>query len=517
MRGDLPLDTRATKATLTDRNLITERYEGMIVYVISEQKSYQLVGGVTDNDWRVVTADAVDHLDFITNPASSPAVEGRLQWNSVDGCLNLGMSNGNIILQVGQETLIRVKNSTGSPIANGKPVYINGADPTLGIPTIALAWSLSESVAQTFIGLTTQTIAAGDVGYVTVRGLVRDLDTSTLTLGMRVFVGATPGSLSNTVPDEHAHGLIIGVCTRVSPTVGIIMCKGVTVYQPSELSADITGFHTSHRSTYSFDDATRKFTIGPVDPIVGYDYYHGGTQYFKYADESLTITDAEGVHFLYFDGPTLKELINPSKQDVLDAIESVPLISQIYWDTDNNKAVIHSEERHGFIMDGETHAYLHMVMGPQWFEGMALNSITLGTGAADVDAKFGVDVGKFLDDDLDLDCPERPAAGGLTVLYRSGSGINIRSDVKAGFPILVGGNNRPMYNNLTLGTWSLAETASGKWICYHVFAVNDETLSYVSHPGTVEYGSLAAAQAGALTEITPLKVTRTSSYSYFSL
>lgn len=49
----LPLDTREQKADLTARDAIASgtRWEGMEVYVISESKSYKLVGGITNSDW----------------------------------------------------------------------------------------------------------------------------------------------------------------------------------------------------------------------------------------------------------------------------------------------------------------------------------------------------------------------------------------------------------------------------------------------------------------------------------
>lgn len=50
----LPLDDRMVVANLTDRNAILSgrRYEGLLVYVVSESTNYQLVGGITDTDWQ---------------------------------------------------------------------------------------------------------------------------------------------------------------------------------------------------------------------------------------------------------------------------------------------------------------------------------------------------------------------------------------------------------------------------------------------------------------------------------
>lgn len=50
---NLPLDDRIIVADLTERDALVagRRYEGLIVYVISEQKSYQLQAGITNVDW----------------------------------------------------------------------------------------------------------------------------------------------------------------------------------------------------------------------------------------------------------------------------------------------------------------------------------------------------------------------------------------------------------------------------------------------------------------------------------
>jgi hypothetical protein len=53
MNAALPLDSRSTVANITARDAIASgrRYEGLIVYVESEQTNYQLVGGITNTDW----------------------------------------------------------------------------------------------------------------------------------------------------------------------------------------------------------------------------------------------------------------------------------------------------------------------------------------------------------------------------------------------------------------------------------------------------------------------------------
>lgn len=54
VNAGLPLDAREIAADLTARDALTagRRYEGLQVYVVSEAKTYRLVGGITNADWK---------------------------------------------------------------------------------------------------------------------------------------------------------------------------------------------------------------------------------------------------------------------------------------------------------------------------------------------------------------------------------------------------------------------------------------------------------------------------------
>jgi hypothetical protein len=78
-------------------------------------------------------------------------------------------------LQVGQETVIRARNITGSAILNNQVVYIAGADSNR--PTIVKAQASSLATSDV-LGVLTQDIANGTEGFVTVLGIVRDVNTS---------------------------------------------------------------------------------------------------------------------------------------------------------------------------------------------------------------------------------------------------------------------------------------------------------------------------------------------------
>lgn len=89
-----------------------------------------LNAGVVQALSSIVTVQAalsgVSYIDFNLDPILT-SQEGRMYWNSDDGTVNIGMPGGNVSLQVGQEQLLRVHNSSGVDILNGQAVYISGA------------------------------------------------------------------------------------------------------------------------------------------------------------------------------------------------------------------------------------------------------------------------------------------------------------------------------------------------------------------------------------------------------
>ena len=103
--------------------------------------------------------------------------------------LTLYNDEPDIALQIGQEQYIRVRNNTAATIGNGTAVLINDAHGNAA-PTISGAIASSEANSQA-IGLATHSIEAGSFGYVTMYGIVRDIDTSEFSAGDEVFLSAT--------------------------------------------------------------------------------------------------------------------------------------------------------------------------------------------------------------------------------------------------------------------------------------------------------------------------------------
>lgn len=113
------------------------------------------------------------------------------------------------------------RNVTGATIPKGSVIYFNGASGNL--PTITLAQANSEANSSKTAGITAVAIPDNSNGEVVVSGLIDSLDTSSLTVGLSVWLSPTvPGGITNTKPTAPNNTVFIGVVTRSHPTAGTI-------------------------------------------------------------------------------------------------------------------------------------------------------------------------------------------------------------------------------------------------------------------------------------------------------
>lgn len=156
-------------------------------------------------------------VNFDLTPTDTDAI-GRLVWNDTDGTLSLGLKGGNSVLQIGQETMIRCVNKTGSTIANGSVVRITGSQGNR--VTIVKAQADNRTNAANTVGLATEDIANNAEGFVTALGAVRNIDTSAFTEGDTVYLSSSvAGGLTTTAPSVSVR---VGVVERAHATLGRI-------------------------------------------------------------------------------------------------------------------------------------------------------------------------------------------------------------------------------------------------------------------------------------------------------
>ena len=141
----------------------------------------------------------------------------KLSFNATDKTFDIDTGVG-VIIQIGQELLVKVRNTTGSTILNGSVVRITGASGNR--PTIELAQANSLANIYGVVGIVTADITNNAVGFATVHGLVRDLNTSAFNDGDDLFLSDTvAGGFTNVEPTL---SIPIGKVTYSNPANGTI-------------------------------------------------------------------------------------------------------------------------------------------------------------------------------------------------------------------------------------------------------------------------------------------------------
>jgi hypothetical protein len=128
----------------------------------------------------------------------------------------------------------RVRNSTGATLTKGTAVYISGA--TGQLPTVSKALATSDATSAQTLGLITSDLANNSNGYVTIIGLVDDLDTSAYTDGVQLYLSSTTaGTLTATKPYAPQHLVYVAVVSHAHPVHGKLIVKVQNGYEMDEL------------------------------------------------------------------------------------------------------------------------------------------------------------------------------------------------------------------------------------------------------------------------------------------
>lgn len=146
----------------------------------------------------------VDYLVFSGTAPASP-LAGYLWYDTSEQTLAFKNDIANTTMNIGAESWVRGVNKTGSILADGKVVYVNGAQGNR--PTVALSDNTVEASVDNLIGLVTAPIGINAEGNVTVFGVVNGYDTSGFTAGDSLYLD-TAGGLTKTMPSATGTDLI---------------------------------------------------------------------------------------------------------------------------------------------------------------------------------------------------------------------------------------------------------------------------------------------------------------------
>ena len=258
-------------------------------------------------------------------------------------------------------------------------------------------------------------------------------------------------------------------------------------------------------SVVSFNEGTRTFTIAPA--AISFDVWcKGGNKHTYTSAQTVVIPNTTGLHYIYFDASGVLS----TKTSFFTLGEEAPT-AYVYWNAVTAKAPYFGDERHGLVLDWQTHEYLHRTRGAAFATGFAASGYTLnGSGAVNSDAQITIDGGTFFDEDLkvqivstatpvantwqqDLSSPAR-----LPVLNLSGSAWVLSTPTD--FPFIMGAT-RPAYNYYNGSTWSMAETANNSFTVSWVLATNNLNYPVLVIPAQTALPGIADAQAATFEQL----------------
>jgi hypothetical protein len=218
----------------------------------------------TDFQKTIITQEGYwgNYIQFDTTAIDNDNV-ARLKWNDVDGTLNLGLKGGSVVLQIGQEQVIRVVNKTTPLInlleSNYQVCVVSGA--TGQRVSVRLAQANNDANSAGTLGVVTETINANQEGFITTSGQVREINTTGALQGETWSDGdilylspTTAGAITNVKPTAPNHTVIVGYVEYAHAIHGKIYVKIDNGYELDELhnvriSSPLNGEILTYNST----------------------------------------------------------------------------------------------------------------------------------------------------------------------------------------------------------------------------------------------------------------------------
>ena len=221
-------------------------------YVVATAGSTNL-DGITDwqiGDWVIFNGTTWQKID---------QSETLKTVSSTDGSVTVTTAGTNVDLSVATvasttNVVCQVRNATGATLTKGTAVYISGA--TGQIPTVTKAQASSDASSAQTLGLMTADLANNSNGYVTIIGLINDVDTSAYTDGAQLYLsGTTAGALTDTKTYAPTHLVYVAVVEYSHAIHGKLFVKVQNGYEMEELH-NVSAQSPSNGQTLIYNTST---------------------------------------------------------------------------------------------------------------------------------------------------------------------------------------------------------------------------------------------------------------------
>ena len=163
--------------------------------------------------------------------------------------------------------LCQVRNTTGATLTKGTVVYMTGA--TGQIPTVSKALATSDATSAQTLGMMTTDLANNANGYVTIIGLITNIDTSAYTDGQQLYLsGTTAGTVTNVKPYAPIHLVYVAVVEYAHPTQGKLFVKVQNGYELDEIH-NVSAQTPTNGQTIVYNSATSLWEKNTVSLAIG--------------------------------------------------------------------------------------------------------------------------------------------------------------------------------------------------------------------------------------------------------
>ena len=280
----------------------------------------------------------------------------------------------------------------------------------------------------------------------------------------------------------------------------ILQYDGTNWVNTVQAGAEPIGHEDKSESTMSFNDGTRVFTISPVSS--SFTVWCKGKRYVKTSSETVTIDSTTGLYYIYYSSSGVLSY----RTSYFDWANDTPT-AYIYWNNTTGKAEFFADERHGVVLDWQTHEYLHRTRGAAIANGFGASGyVTDGDGDSDSHAQIALAGGTFFDEDLQVDITHAasPTANSweqvlegtaeIPVFYRTNSAWV--KDTATTFPFKAG-TARAQYNLYSGGTWTTADVQNNKYGAMWIVATNN-----LNEPVIAILGQVSAENQSTIEERT---------------
>ncbi|HEY7822569.1 MAG TPA: hypothetical protein VIG24_07045 [Acidimicrobiia bacterium] len=179
-----------------------------------------------DTEW--TDAVTVDSVQFDVTADEGEPVTGQMVWNAEEGTVDLGLNGEEgTFLHLGQESVYRVTNLTGSTIAKGRVCRFAGTIGNSGKLKVAL-FDAAVHPAKTVMGVAADDIPNDAEGYVVAFGKVRKVKTDFAgwVEGDILFAAAgDPGGLTRVQPQSPNAIVTVAALVTRSAQVGELFVR----------------------------------------------------------------------------------------------------------------------------------------------------------------------------------------------------------------------------------------------------------------------------------------------------